>query len=78
MNFSQTLALKTFRESLSKLATAVAIINPREVPKPGGQHGELEIQTEGFDSALDSGEKCIAFEAKQILEIYGKWPEGKA
>jgi hypothetical protein len=76
MNFSQTLTLKTFRESLSKLATAVRTINPHESLKPGGQHGELEIQTDGFDAALTSGEKSAALEIAAMLRLYSL-PEGK-
>ena len=55
---------------------AVEIIKPHEAPKPGGQHGELEIQTAGFDEALTSGEKCAAYEIGEVLRLYSL-PEKK-
>ena len=76
MTPSQLRALAAFRRGLRDLASSLAVINPREALKPGGQPGELEIQTDGFDGALTSGEKCAAYEIGAVLRLYSL-PEGK-
>lgn len=77
MTSYQAITVKTYRELLSKMGTALRAINPREGIKPGGQHGELEIQTDGYDEALTSGERCVAYKIAATLKLYQMWPEGK-
>ena len=70
MTPSQLRALSAFRRGLADLASSLAVINPHEALKTGSQHGELEIQTDGFDKALTSGERCAALEIAAVLKLY--------
>lgn len=74
MTPSQAIAIKTYKECLSKMGTVLAVIKPREEEKPTGKHGELQIVTDGYDGFLDSGEKSAAFEIAAVLKLYRMMP----